>query len=277
MLGAIVGDVVGSPYEFDRFREVAHSKNFPLVNEYSMFTDDSVLTLAVADALMKTFPKRGDFGDINEKSEEVFEANLIKSMREFAEKYPYAGYGARFMYWLTRSKPMPYNSFGNGSAMRVSPVAWAFDDLEITEILAEISSRVSHNHPEGIKGAQATASAIFLARIGRSKNEIRDYITTKYNYDLSRTLDEIRPNYYHVESCQQTVPEAITAFLEGESFEDCTRLAISLSGDSDTLTAITSSIAEGFYGIPDEINELILSRLDDFMTDKLLQFEMWRA
>ena len=277
MLGAIVGDVVGSPYEFDRFREIAHSKKFPLVNEYSMFTDDSVLTMAVADALIKTFPKRGDFSDINEKTEEIFEANLIKSMREFAAKYPYAGYGARFLYWLARPNPEPYNSFGNGSAMRVSPVAWAFDDLEITEKLAEISSRVSHNHPEGIKGAQATASAIFLARIGRSKNEIRDYITTKYNYDLSRTLDEIRPNYYHVESCQQTVPEAITAFLEGESFEDCTRLAISLSGDSDTLTAITSSIAEGFYGIPDEINELILSRLDDFMTDKLLQFEMWRA
>ena len=212
-----------------------------------------------------------------EKTEEIFEANLIKSMREFAAKYPYAGYGARFMYWLTCSKPMPYNSFGNGSAMRVSPVAWYFDDIETVEKFARLSAEVTHNHPEGIKGAQATASAIFLARIGRSKQEIKDYITTKYNYDLTRTLDEIRPNYYHVESCQQTVPEAITAFLEGESFEDCTRLAVSLSGDSDPLTAITSSIAEGFYGIPEEICEMVMPKLDDYLTDLLLRWELWRA
>lgn len=272
MLGAIIGDIAGSPFEFDRHKEIAHSKKFKLLNPESRFTDDTVMTLAMADAVVKAIPVKG-----MQVSEEKFEAQAIKSMQAFGLKYPNAGYGSRFIYWLMRKNPQPYNSWGNGSAMRVSPVAWAFDDLESVEKFAGISARVSHNHPEGIKGAQATAGAIFLARTGHDKAEIKDYVTTRYDYDLSRTLDEIRPNYTHVESCQETVPEAITAFLEGTSFEDVTRQAISLSGDADTLTAIACSIAEGFYGIPDEICELFLPMLDDYLTDTLLRWELWRA
>lgn len=273
MLGAIVGDIVGSPYEFDRHRDIAHGMKFPLVLEgVSHFTDDTVLTMAVADALMSVMPKRN-----GEADEDKFREAVRKSMREFAKRYPYAGYGARFMYWLTKDKPQPYGSFGNGSAMRVSPVAWAFDDLARVERFAEISAEVSHNHPEGLKGAMSTASAIFMARTGKSKQEIREYITERYGYDLTRTLDEIRPNYTHVESCQETVPEATTAFLEGRDFEEVTRLAVSLCGDCDTLTAIACSIAEGMYGVPEKINDMMLPLLDDFLTDKLLKWELWRA
>ena len=272
MLGAIVGDVVGSPFEFDWNREEAHSQNFPLVSERSYVTDDSIMTLAVADALIRSMPKRG-----TPCSDETFRKQVIASMQRLGNKYPDAGYGGRFGGWLLRENPQPYESWGNGSAMRVSPVAWAFESLEEVEHFAEISAAVSHNHPEGIKGAQATAGAIFLARTGKSKQEIRDYVISRYGYDLSRTLDEIRPTYYHVESCQQTVPEAITAFLEGRDFEDVTRCAVSLSGDADTLTAIACSIAEGFYGIPDEICEMVMPKLDDFQTDLLLKWELWRA
>lgn len=274
MLGAIIGDIAGSPFEFDRKKELAHSKKFELLYPESRFTDDTVMTLAIADAVVKAIPVKGSSVSV---SEEKFEAQVIKSMQAFGLKYPNAGYGSRFIYWLMVKNPKPYNSWGNGSAMRVSPVAWAFNDLESVEKFAEITARVSHNHPEGIKGAQATAGAIFLARTGHDKAAIRNYVTTRYGYDLSRTLDDIRPSYSHVESCQETVPEAITAFLEGTSFEDVTRQAISLSGDSDTLTAIACSIAEGFYGIPDEICDLFLARLDDYLTDTLLRWELWRT
>ena len=272
MLGVIAGDIVGSPYEFDENREIAHSKTFPLIMAgVSRFTDDTVMTLAVADALMRTMPKRGDA-----VTAESFKSQVIVSMRSFAAKYPSAGYGARFAYWLLKRNTRPYNSFGNGSVMRVSPVAWAFDTLAEVEDFAAISAEVSHNHPEGIKGAQATASAIFMARTGRTKQEIRQYITERYNYDLSRTLDDIRPTYHHVETCQETVPEAITAFLEGNNFEEVLRGAVSLSGDSDTLAAIACSIAEGMYEIPDEIADVILPMLDDFLTDTLLRWELWQ-
>ena len=181
------------------------------------------------------------------------------------------------MHWLRYNEPQPYNSCGNGSAMRVSPVGWAFDTLEETEHFAELSAAISHNHPEGIKGAQSVAGAIFLARTGSSKQEIKEYIVSRYGYDLSRTLDEIRPFYSHVETCQETVPEAVTAFLEGNDFEDVTRKAVSLCGDADTLAAISCSIAEGMYGIPEEIDDMMLPLLDDFLTDKLLKWELWRA
>ena len=272
MLGAIVGDVIGSPFEFDWYREEAHSKKFPLVSRRSYATDDSVMTLAVADALMKSMPKLGD-----SVSEDAFRKQVISSMQTLGRMYPNAGYGGRFYGWLLADNPQPYDSWGNGSAMRVSPVAWAFNTLDDVERFAEISSAVSHNHPEGIKGAQATAGAVFLARMGKSKDEIREYVVSRYGYDLSRTLDEIRPEYYHVESCQETVPEAITAFLESKDFEDAARCAVSLSGDSDTLTAITCSIAEAFYGIPDEICGMVMPKLDDFMTDLLKKWELWRA
>ena len=272
MLGAIVGDVVGSPYEYDMRRETAHSKKFPLVQECSYVTDDTVLTLAMAEAVMKAMPKCG-----TSCSEEKFREHVIASMQHWGNKYPHAGYGVRFVDWLYDEDPKPYNSCGNGSAMRVSPVGWAFDTLEETERFAEVSAAVSHNHPEGIKGAQATAGCIFLARTGHSKQEIRDYVINRYGYDLSRTLDEIRPTYHHVETCQETVPPAITAFLEGKDFEDVTRCAVSLSGDSDTLTAIACSIAEGFYRIPDEISDMVMPKLDENLTDLLLKWELWRA
>ena len=275
MLGAIVGDVVGSPYEFDRRREIAHSKVFPLVQDISYVTDDSILTLAVAEGVMDSMPRRGD-----KVTPEVFAEHTAASMRKYGLRYPHAGYGMRFMYWLENDKPQPYNSCGNGSAMRVSPVGWAFDTLEDTEKFAEASAAISHNHPEGIKGAQATAGCIFLARTGASKATIREYVTSRYGYDLSRTLDEIRPNYYHVETCQETVPEAITAFLEGRDFEDVTRCAVSLGGDSDTLTAISCSIAEGFYGIPDEISAMVMPKLKKCgqdLVEVLERWEKWRA
>lgn len=281
MLGSIVGDVIGSPFEFDFHREEAHSKNFPLVSQRSCVTDDSIMTLAIADAVMKAMPRRGDT-----VSEETFRKQVIASMQDFGNKYPDMSYGSGFKAWLNKADPQPYNSCGNGSAMRVSPVAWAFDTLEEVERFAEISAAVSHNHPEGIKGAQATAGSIFLARTGHSKQQIKEYVVTRYGYDLSRTLDQIRPTYYHVETCQETVPEAIIAFLEGSDFEDVARCAVSLSGDSDTLTAIACSIAEGFYGIPDEICEMVqpkLERLDEFMEygtfmmDLLAKWERWRA
>lgn len=271
MLGAIVGDIVGSPFEFDRNRRVAYSREYPLVSEASRFTDDTVMTLAVADALMCAMPHKGD-----RTSEAEFKHYLVKSMRNFANVYPNAGYGARFFGWLLQANPQPYNSWGNGSAMRVSPVAWAFDSLEDVEKFAAVSSRVSHNNPEGIRGAKATAAAIFLARTGKTKNEIKHYVCENYYYDLSRTLDDIRPHYHHVESCQKTVPEAITAFLEGESFEDVLRCAVSLSGDSDTLTAIAASIAEGFYGIPEEIIDMAKPKLPDFLAGALEKWELWR-
>ena len=272
MLGAIVGDVIGSPFEFDWHREEAHSKKFELVSRRSYVTDDSIMTLAVADAIMKSIPKLGD--SVNEGK---FRRQVIASMQAFGKMYPNAGYGSRFRSWLREDNPQPYNSWGNGSAMRVSPVAWAFDTLEEVERFAEISAAVTHDHPEGIKGAQATAGATFLARTGKSKDEIREYVTSRYGYDLSRTLDEIRPDYYHVESCQETVPEAITAFLEGKDFEDVARCAVSLSGDADTLTDISCAIAEGFYGIPEKISLMVEPKLDDFMTDLLLKWELWRA
>ncbi len=239
MIGAIIGDIIGSPYEFDIFN--IKTKEFPLFGEKSSFTDDSVMTLAVAWGFM-------DAG--KDADDEKIKACIIKSMHVLGNAYPYAGYGARFIHWLTEKNPHPYESYGNGSAMRVSSAAWLFDDIDSVRRAARLSAEISHDHPEGIKGAEATASAIFLARDGYSKDEIKQYIVDNFGYDLSRTCDEIRPNYHHVESCQETVPEAITAFLEGESFEDVIRTAVSLGGDCDTLTCIAGSIAEAYYGVP---------------------------
>lgn len=239
MYGAILGDIIGSPYEFDMGDK---SKNFPLFSEESYFTDDSIMTLAVAEAFM-------DAPD----NDEVIRQQIIESMQKWGHRYPGAGYGVRFCGWLDSANPQPYNSFGNGSAMRVSSVSWLYHDLDTVRRMARLSAEVTHNHPEGIKGAEATAVAIYLARTGSSKAEIKAYIESTFQYDLSRTCDEIRLTYYHVESCQETVPEAITAFLEGDSFEDVIRTAVSLGGDCDTLTCIAGSIAEGFYGVPDKL------------------------
>jgi len=243
MIGAIIGDIIGSIYEWRNIK----TKDFQLFGKGCRFTDDSVMTIAVAEALMN--------GGTPE--------DYVKAMKRFGKMYPNAGYGGHFRKWLRTDVSEPYNSWGNGSAMRVSPVGWRFDSLEETENAAEISAAVTHNHPEGIKGAQATASAIFLARTGKSKNEIKVYIENKYGYDLTRTLDDIRPAYKFDVSCMGTVPEAIIAFLESADFEDAIRNAVSLGGDSDTLTAITGSIAEAAYGVPETIRDKAVSLLDE--------------
>ena len=261
MFGAILGDIIGSPYEFDRGRK---TKEFPLFCDASAFTDDTVMTIAVEEALMDA--------DKDMEYEEIRQL-LVSSMRRWGRKYPFAGYGMRFSIWLAEPRPKPYGSYGNGSAMRVSAAAWLFDDLETVRKMARLSAEVTHNHPEGIKGAEATAATIFLARMGRSKAEIRKFMETEFRYDLSRTCDEIRPDYYHVESCMETVPEAITAFLEGESFEDVIRTAVSLGGDCDTLTAIAGSMAEGFYGVPEGLKQECYDRLPDEMKKVLKRFE----
>ncbi len=264
LLGALAGDIIGSPYEFKRNN--IKSTEFPLISERSRFTDDSVMTMAIAHALMKW--KKG-----NEINESEFEDAVRESMLKFGHKYPRVGYGFKFVKWLGSRDPQPYGSFGNGSAMRVSPVAWYFDDLETVERFAAASARPSHNHPEGIKGAQATAAAIFLARTGKSKADIKSYISIRYGYDLNRTLDEIRPDYDFNATCQGSVPEAIIAFLEGNDFEDVIRKAVSIGGDSDTIAAIAGSIAQGMYGIPDEIEREVLPVLDEFMTDELKRWD----
>ena len=263
MYGALLGDMIGAPYEFDRGDK---SKEFPLFCKYSHFTDDSVMTIAVAEALL----------DFRFREDEDIKAGLVESMRKWGKKYPNAGYGRKFYHWLHARHPEPCGSYGNGSAMRVSSAGWLFDTLAETRHMARLTAEVTHNHPEGIKGAEATASAIFLARTGHGKDEIRDYIVREFGYDLSRTCDQIRPGYYHNESCQKTVPEAITAFLEGTDFEDVIRTAVSLGGDCDTLTCIAGSIAEAFYGVPAILAAECKSRLPEDMLYILGRFDIAR-
>ncbi len=244
MLGAIIGDTVGSVYEFNNIKTTI----FPLFDPRCNYTDDSVMTMAVADWLL-TDPQHGM-------------DTLETSFLNFAQKYPcpMGGYGPGFYRWLfepetfVEGKRHPYHSFGNGAAMRCSANGWMFDTLEETERVAGLSAAITHSHPEGIKGAQSTAAAIFMARNGKSKEEIRNYISTKYGYNLNRTCEEIRPVYDWDSSCQGTVPEAMVAFLDSTDFESALRLAVSLGGDSDTLACITGGIAEAFYkNIPDSI------------------------
>ena len=261
MYGAILGDIIGSPYEFDRGSK---TKDFPLFCKFSEFTDDTVMTIAVADAFLPVQPEMED---------DVIRQRVVIKMQKYGHLYPHAGYGGRFRRWLQDRHPQPYNSWGNGSAMRVSSVGWLFGDLETVRRMARLSAEVTHNHPEGIKGAESVASAIFLARTGSTKAEIRAYIEENFRYDLSRTCDEIRPDYYHVESCQETVPEAITAFLEGESFEDVIRTAVSLGGDCDTLTCIAGSIAEAFYGVSEELKAECRKRLPENLWEVLQRFD----
>ena len=261
MYGAILGDIIGSPFEFDRGNK---SKEFPLFSKKSTFTDDTVMTVAVGWAFLDAQPN----ADV-----EWIRRRLISSMQQYGKEFPYAGYGGMFRHWLREKDPKPYGSFGNGSAMRVSSAAWLYNDIETVRSMARLSAEVSHNHPEGIKGAEATASAIFLARTGSTKAEIKAYIEDNFGYDLSRSCDEIRPNYHHIETCQETVPEAITAFLDGESFEDVIRTAVSLGGDCDTLTCIAGSIAEGFYGVPEELKQECRKRLPEELKVVLDRFD----
>lgn len=255
MYGAILGDIIGSPFEFDRGDK---TKNFKLFSRRSHFTDDSVMTLAVCEALLKV----GQDATVKE-----IEDAVITSMQSWGRRYPHEGYGGYFRCWLTARHPEPYNSFGNGSAMRVSAAGWLYDSLEKTRVVAKATANVTHNHPEGIKGAEATASAIFMARNGSSKEEIKKYIENEFHYDLNRTLDEIRPSFHMDETCQKTVPEAIIAFLEARDFEDAIRNAVSLGGDTDTLGAITGSIAEAYFGVPETLISECRNRINKDMRD----------
>ena len=252
MLGAIIGDVVGSPYEFRSDK----TKDFLLFQPSCRPTDDSVMTIAVGCACVSA----------NCQDEWDFKQTLVKMMRELGRLYPNAGYGGTFIRWVLGYFDGPYGSFGNGSAMRVSPVAWAVDTLEEVETLAKWSAEVTHSHPEGIKGAQAVAAAIFLARTGADKEKIRNYIQENY-YNLNFTLDEIRPRYSFDVTCQGSVPQAIVCFLEAEDFEDAIRNAVSLGGDCDTQAAMAGAIAEAYFGIPDDLQEEVFEYIDETLTD----------
>jgi ADP-ribosylglycohydrolase len=250
MIGAIAGDIIGSVYEHGRIKE----KDFPLFDPRCTFTDDSVLTVAVAKAILEG---------------QGYEEALL----DVGRRYPAAGYGGAFIHWLFSSNPQPYNSWGNGSAMRVSPVGFAFDTAE--EVLKEAAKTagVTHNHPEGVKGAQATALAVLLARTGATKKEIRSEIQGRFGYDLERSVESIRPAYRFDVSCQGSVPEAIISFLESNSYEDAVRNAVSLGGDSDTLACIAGGIAEAFYGgVPQFIRERALDILDEYLRSIAIQF-----
>ncbi len=254
IIGAICGDIIGSTRENNPIK----TKDFELFTPKSKFTDDTILTLAVARWLCE------DKGSLNV---------LVKNLQMFGNRYPYGGYGGNFHQWLSQENPKPYGSWANGSAMRVSPCAWVADTLEEAQNLAKCSAIVTHNHPEGVKGAQATSDAIYLARIGATKNVIKDHIELRYGYDLSRSLDEIRPIYKFDISCAGSVPEAIICFLEAEDFEDAIRNAVSLGGDADTQAAIAGSIASAYWDVPEDIFNESVDRLDGFLLKTFLDFE----
>lgn len=250
MLGAIAGDVIGSLHEFMSTKRT----DFELFEDHSTYTDDTVLTVAIADSLLSG-------------------ASYVDTLRDYTKAYPNRCYGGRFWEWVQSGSREPYNSWGNGAAMRVSPVAYARETLDDVLVEARRSAEVTHNHPEGVRGAQATAAATFLAHHGESKSEIRKFIETKFGYDLKRTIDEIRPTYTFNESCQGTVPEAIIAFLDSTDYEHSVRLAVSLGGDADTLACITGGISEAFYGgVPRKIARATLTRLDEGLKDVLMRF-----
>lgn len=249
MLGAIAGDIIGSVHEF----AAQKTTDFPLFVAESRFTDDTVLTVAVADCLLTG-------------------SSYVDKFHEYTHAYPDRGYGLGFWHWVKSGSRQPYNSWGNGSAMRVTPVAFAFQTLDEVVKEARASAEVTHNHPEGIRGAQATAAATFLARQGNSKRDIRSVIEKQFGYDLSRTTAIIRQTYSFNESCQQTVPEAIISFLESENYEDAVRLAISLGGDADTLACIAGGIAEAFYGVPADIANQALALLDGGLRKTVKRF-----
>ena len=269
MLGAIYGDIVGSVYEFNNIR----TKNFELFSEKSKFTDDTVMTLAVANALVIFDEMTREENCLDAPSKNnlaYFKEILISEMHKLGDKYPNAGYGGHFRFWLREKQTEPYGSYGNGSAMRVSPVAWYANSLEECLDFAKASAEVTHNHPEGIKGAVVTAGATYLARTGATTDEIKAFVA-KY-YKINFTLDEIRPTYQFNETCQDTVPQAMQAFFESTSFEDAIRNAISIGGDSDTLAAITGSVAEAYYGMTDREEQSVTDRLDSTLLKILDDF-----
>ena len=251
IFGAIAGDIIGSAYEFNN----AQSLDFELFTNDTYFTDDSVLTIGT----MYTLLHAADYSEV---------------YHSIGRRFPHRGYGGGFKKWLISDNPKPYNSYGNGSAMRVSPIGWYCNNIDDVLAEAQKSAQVTHSHPEGIKGAQATALTVFLARTGKSKKEIKETIGEQFSYDLSRKISKIRPIYKFDETCQGTVPEAIIAFLESKDYENAIRLAVSLGGDSDTLAAITGGIAEAFYKkIPEDITDFVQVLLGpDLMKDIVIPF-----
>lgn len=254
IIGAICGDIIGSTREHAKMK----TKDFELFPPRSIFTDDTIMTLAVARWLCQD----RDSLDV-----------LVDNLQTFGNEYPGGGYGGRFYKWLAQEDPKPYGSWANGSAMRVSPCAWVAESLEEAQDLARKSAIVTHDHPEGIKGALATSDAIYLARIGANKDEIKNHVEVRYGYDLSRSLDEIRPTYRFDVSCAGSVPESIICFLEAEDYEDSVRNAISLGGDADTQAAIAGSIASAYWEVPQSIADKALGILDDYLLDAYLEFE----
>lgn len=257
MLGAIIGDIVGSRFEWGNNK----TKEFELFTDECCFTDDSVMTLAIAKAIL-----------LSDSDYEMLSKNAIKCMQRFGRKYPYAGFGGNFSRWIHSFDPKPYHSWGNGSAMRVSGCGIVATSLEEAIELSRKVTEVTHNHPEGIKGAQAIAVAIYLAKTGKSISEIKDYINKHY-YQIDFKLDDIRETYRFDVSCQGSVPQALAAFFESTDFEDAIRNAISIGGDSDTIGAITGSIAQAYYGIPDKIRAEAVKYLDEYLLDVLNEFE----
>jgi ADP-ribosylglycohydrolase len=249
VLGAILGDIVGSVHEWEKTKK----KDFPLFVPRSTFTDDSVLTIAVAEWILTN-------------------QDLVDLFHDYTDRYPDRGYGGMYRHWMVTRSREPYNSFGNGAAMRVSPVGFAFDTLEEVLHWAERSAAVTHNHPEGIRGAQATAAAVFWARHVRDKEEIRARLAARFGYDLGFTVDEIRPTYSFNETCQGTVPQALVAFLDSSGYEDTIRNAISLGGDADTLACIAGGIAEAYHGVPEELATECFDRLDSRLAGIVKRF-----
>jgi ADP-ribosylglycohydrolase len=261
MLGAIIGDIVGSRFEHKNIK----SKEFELFTEECSVTDDSIMTLAVAKAIMEA--ERKDRDDIDKSGDKYYldiENCAIKNMQKLGRKYPYCGFGSMFYKWIFSDDPTPYNSFGNGSAMRISSVGFYISDEKEIEMLTKSITGVSHSHEEGIKGAEATVMAIFMARKEFSKEEISNRINQEY-YTLDFKIDDIRDDYVFNATCQGSVPQAITAFLESDSFEDAIRTAVSIGGDSDTIAAIAGSIAEAYYGIPEELKTQAITYMDEYL------------
>jgi type I restriction enzyme M protein len=266
MLGAIIGDIVGSRFEFNNHR----SKDFALFVPGCSATDDSIMTLAVAKALMET-AKQIEVG-LSPEYYQLLSELTVRFMQGIGRKYPNCGYGGMFSRWMFSNNPQPYNSFGNGAAMRISPAGFAASSESEAIRLSEAITAVSHNHPEGLKGAEATVVAIYMARQGKTKDEIKGRISGEY-YPLDFTIAEIRPTYKFNVTCQETVPQAIQAFLESHSFEDAIRTAISLGGDSDTIAAITGGIAGAYYGVPDDFRQIAAAYLDQELRDIIEEWD----
>lgn len=266
MYGAILGDIIGSPYEFGRGEK---TKNIELFANECGYTENSVMTIAIGEALLETLMESG-----SEAPDRDIKASVIQHLQRWGNKYPFAGYSSRFRTWLKEEHPKPYGSCGSSSAVRVSAAGWLYPSLERTREVAALAAGVTHDHPEGLKGAEAIASCIYLARTGAGKKEIKRYIEENFAYNLERTVDEIRVTYTYRTSCQGTVPEAILAFLEARNFEDAIRNAVSMGGDTDTVAAITGSIAEAFYGITRRLKVECRDRIDANMAQVLRIFDV---